>query len=235
MKRLYEDKRPSKLYVRFSEQINQNINLIWANNQSNTEALSQWFDYIEGIKRWLSNPSIAWDYVNRFAKFPNGSRYIQDFNYNIGYTVKTNQYGAYVYVFMINLKPQEFGLKTIRENKIFNNTMKTNKKVIRLTEADLHCLIEEAVKGALNEIGDTFRGQYMIGRAAGKAKSRGDVNVAANIFNKAKKQRGQCISKMDAFDKEGAYRQGYNDESTPKDKSVIRRNYKTYQSWDNDD
>ena len=59
-----------------------------------------------------------------------------------------------------------------------DNTMKTNKKVIRLTESDLYLMLEEAVKEALNEIGDTFRGQYMMGSASGRAKDRGDEDTA---------------------------------------------------------
>lgn len=171
-----EDNHPKKIYVIFSTQIKQDIITIKNHNQENTEALSQWYDYIEGIKRWLSNPSIAWDYANRFAKFPNGSRYIRDFDYNIGYTVKTNQYGAYVYVFIINLKLQEFGLNippTIKENKIQNlhNTMK-NKKVIRLTESDLHNIIAESVKQALNELDWKTYANYQRGRMSQAAQAR---------------------------------------------------------------
>lgn len=44
--------------------------------------------------------------------------------------------------------------------------MRSNKKqVIRLTESDLHRVIKESVKRALNEIGDTERGQYALGAA----------------------------------------------------------------------
>ena len=113
--------------------------------------------------------------------------------------------------------------------------MKTNKKVIRLTESDLHLMIEEAVKEPLNEIGDTFRGQYMMGRASARAKDVGDEDTANELFMRSRKERGSMNSKMDAYDKEGAYRTGYNDESSPKQsKYRIRNNYKTYQSWDNE-
>ncbi len=64
----------------------------------------------------------AWDYTHRFSRFPNGSIFIKDFDYNIGYAIKTNNTTnqPYVYVFMVNLKPQEFGLivpPTLRENR----------------------------------------------------------------------------------------------------------------------
>ena len=43
-----------------------------------------------------------------------------------------------------------------------------NKKLIRLTEQDLHRIVKESVNKVLNEIGDTNRGQYMLGRLAGR-------------------------------------------------------------------
>ena len=38
------------------------------------------------------------------------------------------------------------------------------KKVIKLTESDLHRIVENSVNRILNEIGDTQKGQYMLGR-----------------------------------------------------------------------
>ena len=70
----------------------------------------------------MSNPVIAWDYTNRFSRFPNGTRFIKDFDFNVGYAVKTNSTTKqpYVYVFMVNLRPEEFGLEippTLKENR----------------------------------------------------------------------------------------------------------------------
>jgi len=42
------------------------------------------------------------------------------------------------------------------------------KTLIRLTEEDLHRIVKESVKNILNEIGDTPKGQYMLGRLTGK-------------------------------------------------------------------
>lgn len=39
-----------------------------------------------------------------------------------------------------------------------------NKNRIKLTESQLHNIIEECVKSVLNEIGETPQGQYMLGR-----------------------------------------------------------------------
>lgn len=41
-------------------------------------------------------------------------------------------------------------------------------KRIRLTESDLHRMIKESVKSVINEIGDTRRGQWMLGRLAAR-------------------------------------------------------------------
>lgn len=38
------------------------------------------------------------------------------------------------------------------------------KQIIRLTEEDLHNIIKESVKKALNEIGNTPKGQYALGK-----------------------------------------------------------------------
>ena len=56
-----------------------------------------------------------------------------------------------VYIFKINLKPEEFGL---RNSKNENKEYKTNRKMkqtIRLNETDLHRLIKESVKQVLSE------------------------------------------------------------------------------------
>ena len=38
------------------------------------------------------------------------------------------------------------------------------KRKIRLTEGDLHKIVKESVNRILNEIGDTAKGQYMLGK-----------------------------------------------------------------------
>lgn len=35
---------------------------------------------------------------------------------------------------------------------------------VRLTESDLHRIVKESVRRIINEIGDTTKGQYMLGR-----------------------------------------------------------------------
>ena len=135
---LKEDKLPPKLLVIFSSKISQTINDIGAYNKNNVEAISQWSEYLDGVKRYISNPVIAFDYTDKYARFPNGARYIKDFDYNIGYSIVSN--GAtnqpFVYIFMLNLKLEEFGLKIPPTKYV-------------LSESQLRNLIREALTKAL--------------------------------------------------------------------------------------
>ena len=108
-----EDKLPKKLLVITSPEISKQIEMIDNYNQNNIDALSQWNEYIEGLKSYISNRSIAFDYANRFTKFPNGAIHLMDLGYDVTFIVRTNRRTnrSYVYVFMLNLKPEEFGLR----------------------------------------------------------------------------------------------------------------------------
>lgn len=77
-----------------------------------------------------------------------------------------------------NLKGNKTESKTHKDNILKNNIihinrkMNTNKKVVRLTESQLHSIITESVKSILNEIGDTPKGQYMLGGVNGRRSAR---------------------------------------------------------------
>ena len=60
-------------------------------------------------------------------------------------------------------------------NKIRNMN---NKKVVRLTESQLHNIIAESVSQILNEIGDTEYGQYMMGRLSRRQYDSGLTDAA---------------------------------------------------------
>ena len=47
-----------------------------------------------------------------------------------------------------------------------------NKKVIKLTESELHNIIKESVTNILKEIGETPKGQYALGAVKGRALGR---------------------------------------------------------------
>ena len=62
------------------------------------------------------------------------------------------------------------------------------KKILRLTESDLHKIVKESVNRVLiNEIGDTERGQRMLGRVGGRAYDRGDYDYADEVADYAEK------------------------------------------------
>ena len=63
------------------------------------------------------------------------------------------------------------------------------KKKIKLTEAQLHKVLTESVKKILNEIGDTPKGQYMLGRLAGRYTN--DRNAATNKFDWHRAEEGE--------------------------------------------
>ena len=65
-----------------------------------------------------------------------------------------------------------------------------NKKLIKLTESDLHRIVKESVNKVLNEIGDTTKGQYMLGRLAARTKMKGDniSDIKKYASNRRKEQ-----------------------------------------------
>ena len=66
-----------------------------------------------------------------------------------------------------------------------------NKKLIRLTENDLHKIVKESVKKIINEIGDTNRGQYMLGRLAAKKNAANYYNTYAPEIQRAREKKNR--------------------------------------------
>jgi len=60
-----------------------------------------------------------------------------------------------------------------------NESRNVNKKLIRLTEQDLHRIVKESVHKIINEIGDTEKGQDALGQIYGRA-----IRRAQNIGDK---------------------------------------------------
>ena len=61
------------------------------------------------------------------------------------------------------------------------------KNIIRLTESDLHDLVEEAVKQYITEIGDTKKGQRWLGMAARNVRAKAMDAFKRGDFESAKK------------------------------------------------
>ena len=110
---LNEDKQPSKLRIIWSSKLLNEIASIIEYNHGAPNRIRQWRDYLDGIANYVSNPAIAFDYMDRYTRFPNGARFIRDFDYDVAYSIiddnSTRQ--QCVYIFIANLSPEEFGLK----------------------------------------------------------------------------------------------------------------------------
>lgn len=139
--RLNEDKLPPKIPVRFSIKVSSKIDSIISHNKGNIQAISEWLEYLETVKNYVSNPVIAWDYTNRNIQLKNGTKFIQDFDFNIGYTIITDYTtnSPFVYIFMVNLKPQEFGLRECKRRR----------NAVTITESKLRRIIAESIRKIL--------------------------------------------------------------------------------------
>ena len=136
-----EDKLPPKIPVRFSTKVSSIIDSIISHNKGNIQAISEWLEYLETVKNYVSNPVIAWDYTNRNIQLKNGTKFIQDFDFNIGYTIITDYTtnSPFVYIFMVNLKPQEFGLRECKRRR----------NAVTITESKLRRIIAESIRKIL--------------------------------------------------------------------------------------
>ena len=129
---LNEDRLPSKLRIVWSSALLKEITDIRDYNQDNPNGFNQWRDYLDGIASYIANPVIAFDYTNRYSRFPNGAIFNRDFNYNVAYVVKTDKYTnqPFVYVFKVNLNPEEFGLKVPSSANESKQCMETIRKAV---------------------------------------------------------------------------------------------------------
>lgn len=75
---LYEEKNLPKLPVFFSTPIQNKMKYIEKYNQNNVDGISQWYEYIENLKDYISNNSIAWDMANRYFHFSNGAIHLEE-------------------------------------------------------------------------------------------------------------------------------------------------------------
>ena len=71
-----------------------------------------------------------------------------------------------------------------------NESKNMNKKVIRLTESDLHRIVKESVKKILNEIGDTGEGQRSLGALQARKVINADGDSVDDLFKNQEKEGG---------------------------------------------
>lgn len=95
-----------------------------------------------------------------------------------------------------------------------------NKKLIRLTESDLHRIVKESVNRILNEIGDTPRGNFALNAVRGRrAAKHYRTNMGANAEAENDKVMGMAMDtawknyqenpKL-GYDNEAGYRYGFD-------------------------
>lgn len=129
-----EDSLPPNLPVHFSSKILKIINEISVYNRNNIEAISQWSDYLDGLKSYMSKSVIAWDNTNRYPQLRSGGRFVKDCEYNVGYTIiNDNTTGLpFVYIFMANLKPEYFGLEIPQNNESIKKALSLIERIENL-------------------------------------------------------------------------------------------------------
>ena len=211
MKRFYlfEDVRLAKLPVRYSDKLAETIEDIKFYNRFEEESLKQWLNELKGLVSWLSNPVIAWDNHNDFIHFDNGETYIE--RCGILFKALTDKNGQgiernFVFVIDIVLTPQDYNLNVppyINENKKYN-TMKNTKNMVRLTESQLHNVINESVKQVLSEL--NWKTLYNAEKKAyEKWKNADNFNKGTRYYNLIPKLRK---ARQKAFNDEYGYDEG---------------------------
>ena len=97
----------------------------------------------------------------------------------------------YVYADNFNYNSPQGGLEEVKKNNRFYKNKENMGHRIRMSESELRRLVAENIKKMLNEIGNTPKGQYMLGRLAGRKAYRdndleGAINVNMHAFNQSK-------------------------------------------------
>ena len=137
---LNEEKLPAKLPVVYSNETMNTIEAIKDSNRFEEEGLSRLFAYINGISSHISNRAIAFGYGNNYTIDSNETVYVRDFG--VIFSLKDGTNGTFVEIAWIDLNPEEFGLEV-------PPMMEGKKKIVRLTEKDLHRIVKESVKRIL--------------------------------------------------------------------------------------
>lgn len=134
---LKEDKQPDPLYVKFSQRINKEIDLIKDYNVNNPKGIKEWDDYLKILKNYISKPVNALDYTNKYPQWRNGSKYVNELGFNFAYNILINSFDKryFVYIFYLDYKLQDYNLlmppalsriKNKTTNTVSNNVVSNN-------------------------------------------------------------------------------------------------------------
>lgn len=73
------------------------------------------------------------------------------------------------------------------------------KQIIKLTEENLHRIINKCVNEALNEIGDTNNGQFLLGRLAARKHTQSSPQFKTASINRKKEKIRKSGTETDSF------------------------------------
>ena len=80
-----------------------------------------------------------------------------------------------------------------------NDVVGENK--IKVTESELKDIIKESVKRLLKEVGETEKGQELLGRLAARKSTGGDINGFYDVEDYAKNKRNGNLKMKDKYSK----------------------------------
>ena len=145
---LNEGKHPHPLPVCLSKRIKNYIHRIERFNWDKQEAVTRWREYINTVINYIEQPSVAFDYAGRAWCTHYCTMFNYDLGYNIGYKIMVDNYDeAFVFVFKMNLQPENFGLLIPQTKK-----KHSSQKIYTVTEPKLRHIIKEAVRQILIQL-----------------------------------------------------------------------------------
>lgn len=146
---LYEDKQLTPYKVWLTPTVRNKINIIENFNSDNIDGLSQLYEYIENIKRYISYPVIAWDNTGRYHHFANGATHINEMGYNFIYLIKTSKFDQKPYVCITNISFDFDELGLVNPNEVCENKQYKTKTVCYIKESQLRSIIRETIRRIL--------------------------------------------------------------------------------------
>ena len=153
---LSEGKFPERLPVYLTFKLSNKIDSIISYNRNNVNGVRQFLDYIETLKRYISDTVIAWDNMMAGRHGKNGLTCIKALGYNTLYLVKISKKTGFPYVCIVEIYPdfRDFELnippvkKRIKNSKNSSTSPTTN---ILLKESDIRSMVKECIRRILTE------------------------------------------------------------------------------------
>lgn len=145
----YQKRQQNKpMTVIYADSIIYEIEHITEYNEDNVYGIAEWRKHLNGIRKYISDWSIAFDYANQFTRINDKVTLIEDFGYNLYYSlIEDTNHQIVVYVSQVNLAYEDYGL----EYPLYENRRKYNKSNI-ISQSRLMNIIRASVRQALREV-----------------------------------------------------------------------------------